>query len=63
MLKRFFQREKKEQDSTPRLYLGAFGKHPGWDDHIEDIGIDTDCLINIKRMMYFQGIEGKGSTT
>lgn len=58
MLKRFFQRGKKEQDSAPRLYLGAFGKHPGWDDHIEDIGIDTDCLINIKRMMYFQGIEG-----
>lgn len=58
MLKRFFQRGKKEQDSTPRLYLGAFGKHPGWDDHIEDIGIDTDCLINVKRMMYFQGIEG-----
>ena len=58
MLKRFFQREKKEQDSTPRVYLGAFGKHPGWDDHIEDIGIDTDCLINIKRVMYFQGIEG-----
>ena len=58
MLKRFFQREKKEQNLTPRLYLGVFGKHPGWDDHIEDIGIDTDCLINVKRMLYFQGIEG-----
>jgi hypothetical protein len=40
----------------PAVYLAAFGKHPGWNDHIDDIGLDTDDLINIKRLLYLQGI-------
>ena len=38
------------------MYLAAFGKHPGWDDHIEDIGIETDQLAALKQLLYVQGI-------
>ncbi len=41
-----------------RVYLGAFGKHPGWDDHIEDIGLETDVLVAAKRWLYVQGVAG-----
>lgn len=40
----------------PALYLSAFGKHPGWNDHLDDQGLDTDSLINAKRLLYVQGI-------
>ena len=39
-----------------RVHLGVFGKHPGWDDHIDDIGLDTEGLIAIKRVLYVDGI-------
>jgi hypothetical protein len=42
--------------STPQLYLSAFGKHPGWNDHIDDLGLDTQALIAVKRLLYVQGI-------
>ena len=29
----------------PRLALGVFGKHPGWNDHIDDIGLEPDAQI------------------
>lgn len=38
------------------MFLGAFGKHPGWDDHIDDIGLETDRLVTLKRMLYLEGI-------
>src|SRR5262245_24203118 len=40
----------------PALYLAAFGKHPGWNDHLDDQGLDTDSLIAAKRLLYVQGI-------
>jgi hypothetical protein len=40
----------------PAVYLAAFGKHPGWNDHIDDLGLDTDDLITAKRLLYLQGI-------
>lgn len=43
---------------SPRVFLGAFGKHPGWNDHIDDIGLETDELVSIKRLLYVQGIAG-----
>ncbi len=36
--------------------LAAFGKHPGWDDHMEDIGLETHTLVTVKRILYVQGI-------
>lgn len=40
----------------PVLHAGAFGKHPAWDDHIPDIGLETDRLVEVKRILYLQGI-------
>jgi hypothetical protein len=40
----------------PAIHLSAFGKHPGWNDHLDDQGLDTDALINAKRLLYIQGI-------
>src|SRR5829696_1482307 len=41
------------------VFLGAFGKHPGWDDHVEDIGLESEGLIAAKRLLYVQGIGGQ----
>jgi hypothetical protein len=41
-----------------RLHLGLFGKHPAWDDHMEDIGLDTPSLIEFKNLLYFGGVSG-----
>jgi hypothetical protein len=38
------------------LYLAAFGKHPGWNDHTDDMGLDTEALVEAKRLLYVQGI-------
>jgi hypothetical protein len=38
------------------VHLAAFGKHPGWNDHLDDQGLDTDELITAKRLLYLQGI-------
>ncbi|HRJ50164.1 MAG TPA: hypothetical protein PKU91_06505, partial [Phycisphaerales bacterium] len=40
------------------IYLAAFGKHPGWDDHIEDIGIETETLATVRRIIYTECISG-----
>lgn len=39
-------------------HVGAFGKHPGWNDHLDDIGLDTEPLIAAKQYLYVQGIGG-----
>ncbi|KPK75794.1 MAG: hypothetical protein AMJ79_09685, partial [Phycisphaerae bacterium SM23_30] len=47
-----------ETDEIPQIYLAVFGKHPGWDDHIEDLGLETERLVDAKRTLYVQGIGG-----
>ncbi len=42
-----------------QIYLGAFGKHPGWDDHVEDLGLETESLIFAKTILYVNGIGGQ----
>jgi formylglycine-generating enzyme required for sulfatase activity len=44
------------QPTEPRLALGAFGKHPGWDDHILGIGVETETLAQVKQALYVGGI-------
>ena len=39
-------------------HVGAFGKHPGWNDHLDDIGLDTEALLAAKQYLYVQGIGG-----
>lgn len=41
-----------------RVHLAIFGKHPGWDDHIDDLGLDSPRLVEVKRLLYTQGIGG-----
>jgi hypothetical protein len=43
---------------TVRARLAAFGKHPGWNDHIDDLGLDSDLLVAAKRVIYVEGIGG-----
>lgn len=43
-------------DRPPTARLAVFGKHPGWDDHIDDIGLDTDELVMVRRTLYTGGI-------
>ncbi|HVT83395.1 MAG TPA: hypothetical protein VHM90_22330 [Phycisphaerae bacterium] len=40
----------------PAAHLAAFGKHPGWNDHLDDLGLDTDPLVTAKTLLYMQGI-------
>lgn len=40
------------------LYLAVFGKHPGWNDHIDDQGVETGELAELKRQLYLDGIGG-----
>src|SRR6266404_8251895 len=39
--------------------LAAFGKHPGWDDHVEDLGLETESLNIAKTSFYVNGIGGQ----
>lgn len=57
-LKRIVQRLNagEKRDSSGKTFTAAFGKHPGWDDHIDDIGLDTHVLIAVKRTLYIRGI-------
>lgn len=40
----------------PRVLVAGFGKHPGWDDHIEDLGILDHTLSALKQGLYDHGI-------
>jgi hypothetical protein len=39
-----------------RLTLALFGKHPAWDDHMDDLGLDTPSLRAFKRILYIEGM-------
>jgi hypothetical protein len=58
ILRRIVQRfnARGQEDASKRVFVAAFGKHPGWDDHIDDIGLETDVLVAVKRTLYVQGI-------
>jgi hypothetical protein len=40
-----------------QVFVGAFGKHPAWDDHVPDLGLAHPILVDFKRAMY-EGITG-----
>src|ERR1043166_6815657 len=59
-MKAFFQRLVGGQSAkNESIRLAAFGKHPGWDDHIPGIGVDTTALANLKQVLYVRGIGGQ----
>lgn len=39
-------------------HVGAFGKHPGWNDHLDDLGLETEPLVAAKQYLYVQGVGG-----
>jgi len=45
-------------NSAPTAHLGAFGKHPGWNDHLDDLGMDSEPLLATKQYLYLEGIGG-----
>ena len=47
-----------KEPETPAVHVGAFGKHPGWNDHLDDLGLDTARLATLKTQFYVQGIGG-----
>ena len=51
-------RGNRDDRAAGQVFLAAFGKHPGWNDHIEDIGIETEHLASLKQLLYVQGIGG-----
>jgi hypothetical protein len=44
--------------ARPTVRLSAFGKHPGWNDHIDDLGVESEALMAAKQFLYVQGIGG-----
>ncbi|WP_367871377.1 hypothetical protein [Luteolibacter sp. Populi] len=38
------------------LALALFGKHPAWNDHMDDFGLATPTLRTCKRLLYLQGL-------
>ena len=45
-----------DQEMPPvGLFLGAFGKHPGWGDHFS-LGLQTRSLLMVQQVFYEQGI-------
>ena len=44
--------------AAPGVHLGAFGKHPGWNDHVEPIGLDSEPLVAAREIFYVRGLGG-----
>lgn len=49
---KIFLRDRPDQP----IQLAGFGKHPAWDDHIDDLGLTTETLVIIRRVLYSEGI-------
>lgn len=52
--RRLFARE----PAARGVRVALFGKHPGWDDHIDDQGVETEGLVETRRLLYAEGIGG-----
>jgi hypothetical protein len=44
------------------VQLAGFGKHPAWNDHIDDVGLTTETLVIVKRILYSDGIASQVSS-
>jgi hypothetical protein len=44
--------------SAPGVRVTAFGKHPGWDDHVDALGDQGPLLAELRAQLYDQGIAG-----
>lgn len=55
-VQRFLNEDWENLPQAPRVYVGAFGKHPAWNDHLDDIGLMTTSLAMARRSIYGSGI-------
>ncbi len=44
------------QPAQPTVHVACFGKHPGWDDHMDHLGFDTAHLIQVWQSLYQDGV-------
>lgn len=58
-LRTFLNEDWESVPDAPRIYVGAFGKHPGWNDHLDDIGLVTGSLVTARRLLYGAGISSQ----
>jgi len=56
IFKRLFGGRQAHADRSPAVALGAFGKHPAFDDHLEDSGLVSAALIDARRILYADAI-------
>ncbi|MBK9991115.1 MAG: hypothetical protein IPP19_10360 [Verrucomicrobia bacterium] len=54
----FLNEDWSDRPASPRTYLAAYGKHPGWNDHFE-MGLETESLILAKKIIYERGIRAE----
>ncbi len=40
----------------PGVHVACFGKHPGWDDHMDHLGVDTEHLTEVWQRLYQDGV-------
>ncbi len=45
-----------EEAPKPGIHFATFGKHPGWDDHMDELGLDTEGLVQLRRVLYTEGV-------
>lgn len=48
----FLNEDWKNVQATARVFLGAFGKHPGWNDHMDPLGLVTATMVEGKEIIY-----------
>ncbi len=44
------------RQGKPEAVLALFGKHPAWNDHMDDLGLSTPSLRTCKKLLYIQGM-------
>lgn len=54
--KKLFGQTEHSPGSTAEV--AVFGKHPGWADHMEELGMTTESLVWIRQRLYSEGIGG-----
>lgn len=56
LFKRLFSGFLGTSETTHGVKLGAFGKHPAFDDHLDDSGLTSAALIDARRILYADAI-------
>lgn len=51
-------RQREDGRKSGAASLAVFGKHPAWNDHMDDLGLETEVLVRAKQQLYLRGIGG-----